>query len=282
MKPQWHPYLFIIFFATLFEYNLHRFVTVITNKAALNSDKHQWVKKNLKAFYSLVFVSIASFIFVAFLAKKEVLIALAPIALITVFYSIPLYGNRINIFRLRDIPYSKIFLISFVWSASTVFLPIIQSSLTFNKAQVVILLAERFFFVFAITIPFDIRDIDADKQAGIKTIPLLLDKDDKVKFFSLGPHRIFTHNRAILGRDVRMCHPPSSVHVVEQILNDFRSGKENSAAFWINMHERFIYIEYFAMHGKDGEYQGTIEFTQDLTNVRKLEGEQRLLSYAKE
>ncbi len=114
------------------------------------------------------------------------------------------------------------------------------------------------------------------------TLPIditFVDKDDKVKFFSLGPHRIFTRNRAILGRDVRMCHPPASVHVVEQIQNDFKSGKENSAAFWINMHERFIYIEYFTMHGKDGKYQGTIEFTQDLTNVRKLEGEQRLLSY---
>ena len=103
----------------------------------------------------------------------------------------------------------------------------------------------------------------------------------KMKFFSLGPDRIFTRNRAILGHDVRMCHPPSSVHVVEQILSDFRSEKKNSAAFWINMQGRFIYIEYFAVRGKEGEYLGTIEFTQDLTHLRKLEGEQRLLSYAK-
>lgn len=108
-----------------------------------------------------------------------------------------------------------------------------------------------------------------------------VDKDDKVWFFSLGPERIFTRNRAILGRDVRMCHPPSSVHVVDQILDDFRSGKENSAAFWINMQGRFIYIEYFAMRGKDGEYLGTVEYTQDLTHMRKLDGEQRLLSYVK-
>ena len=106
-----------------------------------------------------------------------------------------------------------------------------------------------------------------------------VDEDDKVKFFSLGPDRIFPRNRAVLGRDVRLCHPPSSVHVVEQILNDFKSGKENSAKFWINMHGRFIYIEYFALRGKEGDYLGTIEFTQDLTEMRKLEGEQRLLSY---
>lgn len=121
-------------------------------------------------------------------------------------------------------------------------------------------------------------------EALFKTLPIditFVDKDDKVKFFSLGPDRIFTRNRAILGRDVRMCHPPSSVHVVDQILEDFKSGKESSAAFWITMQGRFIYIEYFAMRGKEGDYLGTIEFTQDLTHVRKLEGEQRLLSYAK-
>ncbi len=121
-------------------------------------------------------------------------------------------------------------------------------------------------------------------EALFKTLPIditFVDKNDKVKFFSLGPDRIFTRNRAILGRDVRMCHPPSSVHVVDQILDDFRSGKENSAAFWINMRGRFIYIEYFALRGKEGDYLGTIEFTQDLTHVRALEGEQRLLSYSK-
>jgi DUF438 domain-containing protein len=121
-------------------------------------------------------------------------------------------------------------------------------------------------------------------EALFKTLPIditFVDKDDKVKFFSHGPNRIFTRNRAILGRDVRMCHPPSSVHVVDQIIEDFRSGKENSAAFWINMQGRFIYIEYFAMRGKERDYLGTIEFTQDLTQLRKLEGDQRLLSYTK-
>jgi DUF438 domain-containing protein len=126
-------------------------------------------------------------------------------------------------------------------------------------------------------------DMD-ELEALFKSLPIditFVDRDDKVKFFSLGADRIFTRNRAILGRDVRMCHPPSSVHVVDQILGDFRSGRENSASFWINMQGRFIYIEYFALRGKEGEYLGTIEFTQDLTRMRKLEGEQRLLSYLK-
>lgn len=107
-----------------------------------------------------------------------------------------------------------------------------------------------------------------------------VDKNDKVRFFSHSPNRVFERNRSIIGRDVRMCHPPGSVHVVEQILTDFRSGKENKAVFWMSSFQgRFIYIEYSAVRGKEGEYLGVVEVTQDITTMRKLEGDQRLLSY---
>ncbi|WP_298646798.1 DUF438 domain-containing protein [uncultured Proteiniphilum sp.] len=107
-----------------------------------------------------------------------------------------------------------------------------------------------------------------------------VDKNDKVRFFSHSPNRVFDRNRSIIGRDVRMCHPPASVHIVEQILTDFKSGKENKAVFWMsNFMGRFIYIEYSAVRGKEGEYLGVVEVTQDITQMRKLEGDQRLLSY---
>ncbi|HEX2975583.1 MAG TPA: DUF438 domain-containing protein [Bacteroidales bacterium] len=127
---------------------------------------------------------------------------------------------------------------------------------------------------------FDLNEL----ETLFRTLPIditFVDRNDKVRFFSLGPDRVFVRNRAIIGRDVRMCHPPSSVHVVEQILDDFRTNRHSNAAFWINMHGRFIYIEYIALRDKEGQYLGTIEFTQDLTHLRKLEGEQRLLSYGK-
>ena len=109
-----------------------------------------------------------------------------------------------------------------------------------------------------------------------------VDKNDKVRFFSHSPNRVFERNRSIIGRDVRMCHPPGSVHIVEQILEDFKAGKENKAAFWLsNFMGRFIYIEYSAVRGKDGEYLGVVEVTQDISALRKLEGDQRLLSYEK-
>ncbi len=174
MSPQWHPYLFLIFFATLCEYNVHRFITVITNKEALNSEKHKWVKDNLIAFYALVILSVVGFVIAAFMAKKEVLLTLAPIAALTLLYSIPVYGNKKSIFRLREIPYLKIFIISFTWSATTVLLPLIQTGQEFNTQHVSLILIERFIFVLAITIPFDIRDMEADRAANTKTIPLLL------------------------------------------------------------------------------------------------------------
>ena len=108
-----------------------------------------------------------------------------------------------------------------------------------------------------------------------------VDRNDKVKYFSQGKERIFDRNRAILGRDVRMCHPPSSVHVVDKILADFKSGEADSAPFWINMQGKFIHIEYFALRDEKGEYLGTLEVSQELTEKRKLAGEQRILSYKK-
>jgi DUF438 domain-containing protein len=106
-----------------------------------------------------------------------------------------------------------------------------------------------------------------------------VDADDTVRYFSQGRHRIFDRNRAILGRKVQLCHPPHSVNIVERIINDFRTGAEDSAAFWIRMNKRFIHIEYFALRDEDGAYLGTVEVSQDLTEKRRLEGEQRLLNY---
>ncbi len=119
-------------------------------------------------------------------------------------------------------------------------------------------------------------------QAILNALPLdltFVDKNEKVRYFSQGKERIFHRTRAILNRDVKLCHPPSSVGVVEKILDDFRNGKQESAPFWIQMHDKFIHIEYFALRDEKGEFLGTLEVSQDLTAKRALEGEQRILSY---
>lgn len=108
-----------------------------------------------------------------------------------------------------------------------------------------------------------------------------VDKDDKVKYFSQGKERIFQRNRAILNRDVRLCHPPASAHIVDKIIDDFKSGKEDTAPFWINMGGKMIHIEYYALRNERGEYLGTLEVSHNIQRYRDLEGEQRILSYTK-
>jgi hypothetical protein len=115
-----------------------------------------------------------------------------------------------------------------------------------------------------------------------QTLPVdltFVDAEDRVAFFSEGPDRVFARSRAIIGRKVQHCHPPRSVHVVDQILDDFRSGRQSVAEFWIEFHGRFVHIRYFAVRNEKQEYIGTLEVTQDLTRLRRLEGERRLLEY---
>ena len=119
-------------------------------------------------------------------------------------------------------------------------------------------------------------------MAILNTLPVditFVDKDDKVKYFSQSAERIFQRNRAILNRDVRHCHPPASAHIVDKIIDDFKSGRQSRAPFWINMGLKMIHIEYFALRNDKGEYLGTLEVSHNVTPYRELEGEQRILSY---
>jgi len=118
--------------------------------------------------------------------------------------------------------------------------------------------------------------------AIFSTLPVDLtyvDADDRVAFFTEGPDRIFARSKTIIGRKVQNCHPPRSVETVEQILNDFRAGTQSVAEFWINFHDKFVHVRYFAVRNSDGTYLGTLELTQDLTPLRALQGERRLLEY---
>jgi len=121
-------------------------------------------------------------------------------------------------------------------------------------------------------------------EAVLNTLPVditFVDKDDKVKYFSNGKSRIFARPKAVLGRQVQFCHPPSSVHIVNQIVDDFKSGRQDAAKFWINMHGKFIHIAYYAVRNSNNEYLGTLEVSQELDEYRNLTGERRILQYDK-
>jgi PAS domain S-box-containing protein len=135
-----------------------------------------------------------------------------------------------------------------------------------------------------------VKDIDAmianlsqEQLAGIlETIPVeisFVDENNLVKFWNKHETRIFKRPASVIGKSVQNCHPKQSVDKVNQILSDFKSGRRDSAEFWINLKEKKVYIRYFAVRDKAGKYLGTLEATQDITEIKKIEGEKRLLAY---
>jgi len=130
-------------------------------------------------------------------------------------------------------------------------------------------------------VPFETGTLSKEEiEAIFNTMPVditFVDKDDTVRYFSEKKDKIFVRTKAVIGRKVQQCHPKKSVHIVNQILKDFKIGRKDSADFWINIEGRLIYIRYFAVRNKSGEYLGCIEVTQDITEIKKIEGEKRLL-----
>lgn len=105
-----------------------------------------------------------------------------------------------------------------------------------------------------------------------------IDENDVVRYFSHGKERIFARTKAVIGRTVQNCHPPQSVHVVNELLADFKSGAKDAEDFWIPFKDKFVYIRYFAVRAADGRYLGTLEFTQNIAPIRALVGQKRILS----
>jgi len=106
-----------------------------------------------------------------------------------------------------------------------------------------------------------------------------VDENDIVIFYNRGDERVFPRSAGIIGREVKFCHPPKSVDQVLMILREFKAGRRDEAEFWINFKGKFIHIRYFAIRDDEGTYKGVIEVSQDVTHIRGLEGQQRLLDW---
>ncbi len=131
-------------------------------------------------------------------------------------------------------------------------------------------------------IPLGAGALSAEElQAMLNTLPLdmtFVDAEGHVKYFTQGKERIFVRPETVIGRHVSMCHPPASVHIVEGIIESFRSGQKDHEDFWIKMKDLFVYIRYFAVRSPDGKFLGTLELTQNIKPIQELEGEKRLVS----
>ena len=121
----------------------------------------------------------------------------------------------------------------------------------------------------------------AELEGLLNTLPLditFVGSDDTVRYFSQGRERVFARTNAIIGRKVTDCHPPASVHIVEKIVADLKSGDKDHEDFWLRMGERYVLIRYYAVRDAGGEYLGTMEVTQDIAPIQVIEGEKRLMS----
>jgi DUF438 domain-containing protein len=129
----------------------------------------------------------------------------------------------------------------------------------------------------------DVGKLTADQvNLLLKNLPLdltFVDEDDRVAYYSHGRERIFPRSPAVIGRKVQLCHPPSSVHIVERIVKEFKEGSRDVADFWITSQGRYLYIRYFAVRDDEGNYRGTLEVNQNVTGIKELEGEKRLLDW---
>lgn len=195
MPMQVHPYLFVVFFATLCVYNFPK-ASVLFHRSSL---RH----KRSFGFFALLFSALIGLAISLLMAQQEILAVVIPLGSLTLWYSIPF----LKTVKLRNIPYAKIFVIAFIWSAATVLIPFVHPSCTRDFFAVVGVFAERFFFIFAITIPFDMRDIALDQRSGLKTLPMLFDQRGSQKlsivalmiFFSIATfHYAATHQHWVL------------------------------------------------------------------------------------
>ena len=130
---------------------------------------------------------------------------------------------------------------------------------------------------------FETGSLSKDEvEAILDSLPVdisFVDANDTVKYFNKAEKRIFVRTKAVIGRKVQLCHPQKSVHIVNKILEAFKTGKKDVAEFWITMNDRLIHIRYFAVRDKNGKYLGTMEVTQDIAGIKKIEGQRRLLDW---
>jgi len=185
IKSQANAYLAVIFFSTLLDYNFHRLRAISNNPEASGIGKLRWSIGNVKLLKILIDIFLAGFIVSLFYTGLEIMYLLAPLALLSLLYSFSYTGKHKISFRLFRIPGMKTILIAFIWTTATVFVPVLQSEKSITNPYILLLFAERFTFIFAIAIPFDIRDMEADALSSLKTLPVTFGESNALKISNI-------------------------------------------------------------------------------------------------
>jgi 4-hydroxybenzoate polyprenyltransferase len=172
MSPEFHINLLIIFFATIFDYNLHRYILIYKKDQASQVEKYNWAIKNQFLLKSLIIFSSSGLVISLFFTSAEILFLLLPLASLSFMYSIPSIAGQKDKPGLLGFTSIKTFILAFIWASATVLVPVFQTDVTVDSLNLLVIFTERFAFIFAIAIPFDIRDMQSDALAGRRTIPL--------------------------------------------------------------------------------------------------------------
>ncbi len=172
--PRSHGLAALVFCATLFVYNLDRLVSLSREDAVEITERHRWIRARKKLLWPLVGVAAVGGAASLFFVPLDVLWGLVPLGVISLAYSLPVMIGAGRTWRLKDIPGLKIFLIALVWGSVTVVLPALNAGVDVFGRDAILALIERVIFIFAITLPFDVRDLERDRQAGLHTLPMTL------------------------------------------------------------------------------------------------------------
>jgi 4-hydroxybenzoate polyprenyltransferase len=183
--PQMKVYLLVIFLATLLDYSVHRFLAVKNSTGAVFTEKLRWSAEHLPLIKKFIFTSCIGLLASLFFVPPIVLGFLLPLAAISVLYSVSVSGKHKNRKSILGITGVKTLLIAFVWSTATVLLPALEGGFSTDYSGLILLFAGRFAFIFAIAIPFDIRDMEADRLASLKTIPITFGESNAIKISNL-------------------------------------------------------------------------------------------------
>lgn len=181
MRPHYQAYLAVIFFATLLDYNFHRFWSIHNNPEAVGIEKFKWATEHQGLLKTLILISLSGLAAALFFVSVKILLVLILLAVIPLVYSFPFSGKEKNKSPLLKITGLKTIMIALAWAVATVFIPVLQTGNSITFSHVLLLFLERFMFIFAIAIPFDIRDLQFDVHSRMKTIPIVFGEKSALK-----------------------------------------------------------------------------------------------------
>jgi len=174
LRPKFDAFVAMIFLATVFDYNLHRYLTLKSIPDSIHIKKNSWAGSNFSVLKALIFISFTLLVSSLCFLRINTLYFIVPLAAIALLYSVSYLKNRWNGYWHKRIPGVKTIVLVFIWTASTVFLVGVNHEYKTGSAEMLLVGIERFAFILAIAIPFDIRDMEIDKRSGINTIPIAL------------------------------------------------------------------------------------------------------------